>query len=416
MEKGMVSRLRKVSVSKRQAVLCRRLLPLPETVMESFSYPQFPRDVSTVYIALFDRVSNAAEIRSRLVKAVSMTGPEGEHEREIMNFAFIDARLICSRLHLQTAIYHAAVAHIQKSLRTKTVHSEVLWILNPSNNISEAIRRYGVSDDSTAVFVVRIANSTTDVKTKMQSVVKGDLVPISDLQNITDWGNVKKYNKLNNDPALKGAGPKEKYVVNEIVFTPKAAALFTATGVGLFFYFRYEKQKLIEERQKELEDKQVGRPNVGGPFSLSTHDGKTFTEKDLLGKWSLIYFGFTNCPDICPEELDKMSDAVEKLDPARDSVKQVAKYVGDFHPRLVGLTGDYNMVKATCKAYRVYFSTPPSAKATDDYLVDHSIFFYFMDPNGQFVDAFGKATSMDEVVARVQKEISGWEARLGKIS
>ncbi len=74
------------------------------------------------------------------------------------------------------------------------------------------------------------------------------------------------------------------------------------------------------------------------------------------------------------------------------------------------------MVKATCKAYRVYFSTPPSAKATDDYLVDHSIFFYFMDPNGQFVDAFGKATSMDEVVARVQKEISGWEARLGKTS
>ncbi|THG93396.1 hypothetical protein EW026_g7828 [Hermanssonia centrifuga] len=149
--------------------------------MESFSYPQFPRDVSTVYIALFDRVSNAAEIRSRLVKAVSMTGPEGEHEREIMNFAFIDARLI-----------------------------------------SEAIRRYGVSDDSTAVFVVRIANSTTDAKTKMQSVVKGDLVPISDLQNITDWGNVKKYNKLNNEPALKGAGPKEKYVVNEIVISSVA--------------------------------------------------------------------------------------------------------------------------------------------------------------------------------------------------
>lgn len=65
--------------------------------------------------------------------------------------------------------------------------------------------------------------------------------------------------------------------------------------------------------EKELEDKQVGRPNVGGPFSLKTQDGTPFTEQDLLGKWSLVYFGFTNCPDICPEELDKMSAAVEEL-------------------------------------------------------------------------------------------------------
>ena len=65
--------------------------------------------------------------------------------------------------------------------------------------------------------------------------------------------------------------------------------------------------------EKEKEDQVVGRPQVGGPFTLTNHKGETFTEKDLLGKWSLIYFGFTNCPDICPEELDKMSAAVEKL-------------------------------------------------------------------------------------------------------
>ncbi len=65
--------------------------------------------------------------------------------------------------------------------------------------------------------------------------------------------------------------------------------------------------------EKEHEDKQTGRPKVGGPFALSTHEGKPFTEKDILGKWSLIYFGFTNCPDICPEELDKMGAAVNKL-------------------------------------------------------------------------------------------------------
>lgn len=102
------------------------------------------------------------------------------------------------------------------------------------------------------------------------------------------------------------------------------------------------------------------------------------------------------------------------VDPARDSVPQVARYVAEFHPRLVGLTGDYATLKATCKAYRVYFSTPPDAKATDDYLVDHSIFFYFMDPNGKFVDAFGKATTEAEVVERVKKEVARWEGEYGR--
>lgn len=79
--------------------------------------------------------------------------------------------------------------------------------------------------------------------------------------------------------------------------------------------------------EKQLEDKQVGRPNVGGPFSLTAHVGTPFTEKDLLGKWSLIYFGFTNCPDICPEELDKMSAAVEQL--GLFSLDQVSNAVGE---------------------------------------------------------------------------------------
>lgn len=65
------------------------------------------------------------------------------------------------------------------------------------------------------------------------------------------------------------------------------------------------------ERERGL--KSYGRPNIGGPFSLTTHDGKTFSQDDLLGKWSLVYFGFTNCPDICPTELDKMTVVVNSL-------------------------------------------------------------------------------------------------------
>lgn len=102
------------------------------------------------------------------------------------------------------------------------------------------------------------------------------------------------------------------------------------------------------------------------------------------------------------------------VDPARDSTTQIARYVSEFHPRLVGLSGDYAATKAVCKAYRVYFSTPPDAKAEDDYLVDHSIFFYFMDPDGRFVDAFGKVSTVEDVVARVQKEITAWKERTGR--
>ncbi|KAI0314316.1 h-sco1, partial [Amylostereum chailletii] len=214
------------------------------------------------------------------------------------------------------------------------------------------------------------------------------------------------------------------------VFSPKAAGLFVLAGVGLYFYFRWEKERLQEERRKEKESRSVGRAHVGGPFQMTTHEGKPFSDKDMLGKWSLIYFGFTNCPDICPEELDKMSDAVNQLDkdlgpivqpifisvdPARDSIPQMARYVADFHPRLVGLTGDYATAKATCKAYRVYFSTPPDAKPDDDYLVDHSIFFYFMDPDGKFVEAFGKASTAEEVVDRVKREVDEWKTEKGRL-
>ncbi|WWC68672.1 uncharacterized protein I206_102605 [Kwoniella pini CBS 10737] len=217
-------------------------------------------------------------------------------------------------------------------------------------------------------------------------------------------------------------------------FTWKAATLFIATGIGLYFYFESEKKAVLEKRQAELSNKSIGKPQIGGPFKLNRHDYKgEFTEKDLLGNWTLIYFGFTHCPDICPEELDKMGDAIEiidkkstknnqnngvlplfiSVDPARDTLPQLNKYIKEFHPRMIGLVGDYEAVKKTCKMYRVYFSTPPDAAPTDDYLVDHSIFFYLMDPLGQFVDAFGKATTADQVAEKVLDSMKKWEAAGG---
>jgi len=102
------------------------------------------------------------------------------------------------------------------------------------------------------------------------------------------------------------------------------------------------------------------------------------------------------------------------VDPARDFAPTIARYLSDFHSRFIGLTGDYASVKSMCKAYRVYFSTPPDADPQGDYLVDHSIFIYLMDPNGEFVEAFGQATTIEDVVSRVKKEIELWEKEKGE--
>ncbi|TFL05474.1 SCO1/SenC-domain-containing protein [Pterulicium gracile] len=256
------------------------------------------------------------------------------------------------------------------------------------------------------------------------------------------------------------------------VLTPGSAALFIGTGVALYFYFSHEKQAQIEAREKARETKAYGRPSIGGPFTLyaapsptpststtatsstpssssssswfSSSSSKTpepssgtpedqataaWTEKNLLGKWTLLYFGFTNCPDICPAEMDKMGEILTDtqstlgpnmqpvfvtVDPARDSPSRITQYLEDFHPRFIGLYGTYEQTKAVCKAYRVYFSTPPTAKPEDDYLVDHSIFLYLLDPNGEFVEAFGQAVEKDAVVERIQREVTSWEAEYGK--
>lgn len=175
-------------------------------------------------------------------------------------------------------------------------------------------------------------------------------------------------------------------------FSWQAGLLFLLAGAGLTVYFRYEKDRMARARIAE-QNKGVGKPLVGGPFELTDTFGQKFTQDDLKGKYSLIYFGFTNCPDICPEELDKMAEVIDKVkekhgeamrpvfiscDPARDTPEIIERYLQDFHKDIVGLTGTYDDIKETCKKYRVYFSTPKEIKPGQDYLVDHSIYFFLM--------------------------------------
>ncbi|KAF2757378.1 SCO1 protein [Pseudovirgaria hyperparasitica] len=211
-------------------------------------------------------------------------------------------------------------------------------------------------------------------------------------------------------------------------FSWRAGILFFATGAGLIVYFKYEKERMQRQRIAE-QNKGIGKPLVGGKFELKDSEGNIFTEDDLKGKYSLIYFGFTHCPDICPDELDKMAQMIDivkqkkgnilkavfiSCDPWRDSPEVVKKYLAEFHPDIVGLTGDYDNVKAVCKAYRVYFSTPPELKPGQDYLVDHSIYFYLMDPEGDFVEAIGRERTAEQGAKAICDFASDWKGKINR--
>lgn len=148
----------------------------------------------------------------------------------------------------------------------------------------------------------------------------------------------------------------------------------------------------------------AGQALVGGPFTLTDHTGKRVTDKDFRGRYMLVYFGYTWCPDVCPTELQVISAALESMgtaaeriqpifitvDPERDTVAQMAEYVGSFHERLIGLTGSPEEIAAIAKAYRVYYAKADSSD--ENYAVDHSSLIYLMGPDGKFVTHFPYGT------------------------
>ncbi|EKG05333.1 electon transport protein SCO1/SCO2, putative [Trypanosoma cruzi] len=167
-------------------------------------------------------------------------------------------------------------------------------------------------------------------------------------------------------------------------------------------------------------------PSIGGPFSLVGVDGRRYTEKDFLGKWLYIYFGFTNCPDVCPEEMAKMSRVVQhldkkvgrdywqplfiSLDPRRDTPEKVREYLADFSPRILGLVGTQEEVEAAAREYRVYFAIPDEeGMSEDDYLVDHSIIMYLMDPEGRFCDYTTKEFQWFESYSKLLRRMMDYE-------
>jgi protein SCO1/2 len=167
---------------------------------------------------------------------------------------------------------------------------------------------------------------------------------------------------------------------------------------------------------------------IGGPFTLTASDGRTVTERTYRGKWVLIYFGYTNCPDECPLALNDVGVALDRLgpeaaavqplfitvDPMRDTREVLSKYLKSFDPHIVGLTGTEEQIAAVAKEFRVYYAH--QGKGGQDYVVDHSSFFYLFGPQGQFVDVMAADLSGEGIAARVSHFMKPTSSAGGKAS
>ncbi|XP_004684641.1 PREDICTED: protein SCO1 homolog, mitochondrial isoform X1 [Condylura cristata] len=195
----------------------------------------------------------------------------------------------------------------------------------------------------------------------------------------------------------------------------KSLAFTFAIGGALLAGMKYFKKEKTEKLEKQRQ-RSIGKPLLGGPFSLTTHVGEPKTDKDYLGQWVLIYFGFTHCPDVCPEELEKMIQVVDEIDsiptlpnltplfitidPERDTKEAIANYVKEFSPKLVGLTGTKEEIDQVARAYRVYYSPGPKDE-DEDYIVDHTIIMYLIGPDGEFLDYFGQNKRNAEIAGSI---------------
>ncbi len=156
---------------------------------------------------------------------------------------------------------------------------------------------------------------------------------------------------------------------------------------------------------------------VGGPFALMAPDGTAVTDQTYRGKWLLVYFGYTSCPDTCPTTLIEIAAVLRKLgpdaaklqpifitiDPQRDIPEVMGKYTQSFDPRIIGLTGNPQQIDAVTQEYGVYFVPHQTGPGTQDYVMDHSIYLYLMDPQGKFARAFDTDWSADRIAATLRE-------------
>lgn len=162
---------------------------------------------------------------------------------------------------------------------------------------------------------------------------------------------------------------------------------------------------------------------IGGPFELVNAQGETVRASDFAGKYRLIYFGYTYCPDICPTTLMDMTRALNALgerapakskrvtpifisvDPERDDPATVGAYTDNFHERLIGLTGTPEQVADAARAFHVYYEKVEEGRAEGQYLMNHSSYIYLLGPQGRYIDHFSHKTEVPELTDQLAAHV-----------
>jgi protein SCO1 len=159
---------------------------------------------------------------------------------------------------------------------------------------------------------------------------------------------------------------------------------------------------------------------VGGSFALEDGNGRQVAAGDFRGKYMLIYFGYTFCPDVCPTTLTEVANALDRLgpkadklqaifitiDPKRDTPAVVKQYAAAFSPRLIGLTGSPEQIAQVAKEYRVYYAEHRTGPGPGDYTMDHSSILYLMGPDGTFIAPIRADDTGAEMAADIAKFMS----------
>lgn len=195
-----------------------------------------------------------------------------------------------------------------------------------------------------------------------------------------------------------------------------SAVALTSLGIGAAAW------KLTVGRQAEAIDAPLAGAKIGGPFRLIDQDGKVLSSENLKGRYRLMYFGYTYCPDICPTDVQKMSQGLRAfeardpklaatvqpimvtIDPERDTPAVMKQFVRAFHPRLIGLTGSPAQMKPVLASFAIYArrAGPPAAT---NYLMDHSATMYLMGPDGAPITFFARDATPDQIAADLVKYV-----------
>lgn len=190
---------------------------------------------------------------------------------------------------------------------------------------------------------------------------------------------------------------------------PALALAFAAAGCGA-----------ATPAKRSLADAPLAGASIGGPFTLVDGDGKTVKDSDFAGKYRIMYFGYTFCPDVCPVDVQNIGGAMKLLDkqnpklsaqivpvfvtvdPARDTPKVVKEFTQAFYPRMVGLTGTPAQVDVAAKAYRVPYA---KRETPSGYLMDHGRQAYLMGPKGEPIALLPQDENPQAIVAEIEKWI-----------